>query len=254
MSSVPGNKVMLLSCVGAIEGFGYKLIDNDEQIVAPQPSTAVFSSALSKNSVGQGEAASETPPVEWSTSHIEPFLSKPAPVALDCNCHPEDYPPVPCQHKRSYSECMRAALASAQAEIAALKRPGNTNPDWAAEIDALYEKATKGPYFVSIDEAHDTIAHPDSGLAMIDTGRQGDWPVLRLGEWPTTEFIASLVNAWPKIRQSLLRPGYVSVPRDRLVDIYNATISGEFYEDYDKATQMCGWLRVWLAASGEGKP
>ena len=42
----------------------------------------------------------------------------------DCNCNPDDYPPVPCQHKRSYSECMRAALASAQAEIAALKRPG----------------------------------------------------------------------------------------------------------------------------------
>ena len=49
----------------------------------------------------------------------EPLLS--APVAPDCNCHPEDYPPVPCQHKRSYSECMRAALASAQAENRALR-------------------------------------------------------------------------------------------------------------------------------------
>ena len=74
------------------------------QNAAPQPSTADQDTAPSQEGVGQGEAA-----VRHQT---------------DCNCHPEDYPPVPCQHKRSYSECMRAALASAQAEIAALKCPG----------------------------------------------------------------------------------------------------------------------------------
>ena len=111
----------------------------------------------------------------------------------------------------------RAALAKANHDSNCPSPKGDIDndqthksPGWVAAIDALYEKATKGPYFVSIDEAHDTIAHPDSGLAMIDTGRQGDWPVLRLGEWPTTEFIAALVNAWPKIRQSLLRPGKVN--------------------------------------------
>ena len=79
-------------------------------------------------------------------------------AAPDCNCHPDDYTPVPCQHKHSYSECMRAALASAQMErdlaiegsrrqmvraekaedeIAALKRPGYVGVPRAEILGAL---------------------------------------------------------------------------------------------------------------------
>jgi Protein of unknown function (DUF551). len=71
-------------------------------------------------------------------------------------------------------------------------------------IESLAEKATPGPYFISGDDAADTTAHRNSGLALIDTGRNEDWPVLRLGEWPTTRFIAELLNAWPEIRKLLL--------------------------------------------------
>lgn len=70
-------------------------------------------------------------------------------------------------------------------------------------INRLYAKATQGPYFLVEDDAHGIPAHQDSGLAMIDTGRLGDWPVLRLGEWPTTEFVYALLNAWPQLSAAL---------------------------------------------------
>jgi len=73
----------------------------------------------------------------------------------------------------------------------------------AKRLNALAEKATQGPYFVDVDPAQDTTEHRNSGLALIDTGRQSDWPVLRLGEWPTTEFVAALLNAWPNIFAAL---------------------------------------------------
>ena len=187
MSSVPGNKVMLLSCVCEIAGHGYKLIDNGEQIVAPQ---VPAQSCLHPN------CACAIKCDEWSAV---------------CNCHPEDYPPVPCQHKRSYSECMRAALASAQAEIAALKRPGYVASALAAEIDALYERATKEAT-TGDSLMFNNIAMPNNAI---------------------TELKWKLVKDWPKIRQSLLRPGYVSVP------VENARLSNdELAEAIETAFQL----------------
>ena len=46
------------------------------------------------------------------------------------------------------------------------------------------------PWYVSGDNAGDT-EHRESGLALVDTGRTQDWPIARLCEWPTAEFIAS---------------------------------------------------------------
>jgi hypothetical protein len=80
--------------------------------------------------------------------------------------------------------------------------------DRIAQLDALSARATQGPYFIANDRARDAPAHRDSGLALIDTGRDGDWPVLRLGEWPTTHFIATLLNAWPELRDMALRGLY----------------------------------------------
>lgn len=50
----------------------------------------------------------------------------------------------------------------------------------------------EGPYFVTADDAEDTIDHRHSGLAKVDTGRSGDWPIARLCEWPTAQMIASI--------------------------------------------------------------
>lgn len=75
-----------------------------------------------------------------------------------------------------------------------------------AEIDALAEKATPGPVFIGDDDAEDTIAHKNSGLALIDTGRRGDWPIARLQEWNEARFYAALRNAWPTLRAALQAP------------------------------------------------
>ena len=77
--------------------------------------------------------------------------------------------------------------------------------DTLARLRSLHEKATPGPVFVAADCADDTIAHRDSGLALIDTGRQEDWPIARLCHWPDAEYIAALHNALPAILAELER-------------------------------------------------
>lgn len=52
-------------------------------------------------------------------------------------------------------------------------------------------KHTEGPWFVAEDEAADCLAHKNSGLAMVDTGRAADWPIARLCEWNNARLIAA---------------------------------------------------------------
>ena len=52
------------------------------------------------------------------------------------------------------------------------------------------KKLPEPPWYVSGDDAADT-EHQESGLALVDTGRTQDWPIARLCEWHTAEFIAS---------------------------------------------------------------
>ena len=61
-------------------------------------------------------------------------------------------------------------------------------------IKELLPTIPAGPYFVGSDEAEDTNDHKHSGLALVDTGREMDWPIARLCEWPTAEFIALCRN------------------------------------------------------------
>lgn len=68
-----------------------------------------------------------------------------------------------------------------------------------ARLRELHAKAIQGPYFVSVDDADDCPDHQNSGLAMIDTGRQHDWPVARLCEWPTAKYIAAAGDALPTL-------------------------------------------------------
>ena len=54
------------------------------------------------------------------------------------------------------------------------------------------KRIPEGPYFVTADDAEDCPDHNHSGLAKVDTGRAGDWPIARLCEWPTAELIAKI--------------------------------------------------------------
>jgi hypothetical protein len=56
-------------------------------------------------------------------------------------------------------------------------------------------KHTPTPYYVGPDAALDCPDHANSGLALVDTGRANDWPIARLCEWHTAEFIARACNA-----------------------------------------------------------
>lgn len=52
----------------------------------------------------------------------------------------------------------------------------------------------EGPYYVAADDALDCPPHANSGLALVDTGRSGDWPIARLCEWHTARRIALTMN------------------------------------------------------------
>jgi hypothetical protein len=73
-----------------------------------------------------------------------------------------------------------------------MTNPSPITDEAMAEIKRLAEKATPGPYFVSGDDAEDAPDHAHSGLAMVDTGRQSDWPIARLCEWHSARYITAL--------------------------------------------------------------
>jgi hypothetical protein len=60
-----------------------------------------------------------------------------------------------------------------------------------AELRALAEAATPGPYFAASDDAEECGPHRNSGLSLVDTGRREDWPIARLCESPSAAWIAA---------------------------------------------------------------
>jgi hypothetical protein len=107
-----------------------------------------------------------------------------------------------------FNRCMLPAenviVAGAAPRQNAAPSPGNEElGSLIAELDALEAKATKGPFYLGDDDADDCPPHKRSGLALIDTGRQGDFDIARLMEWNNATFIAKLLNAWPKLRNAL---------------------------------------------------
>ncbi len=50
---------------------------------------------------------------------------------------------------------------------------------------------TAGPWFFGPDSAEDCPEHANSGLALVDSGRQSDWPIARLCEWNNVRLIAA---------------------------------------------------------------
>lgn len=90
---------------------------------------------------------------------------------------------------------------------------------------ALCEWAIKGPYFVSHDnkdmDSDDYRAHVGSGLAVVDTGRDTDWPVARFCEWPTAQLIARCDPATMRVVYEAL---------ERLTEVHGNAVPGT-YED-----------------------
>lgn len=60
------------------------------------------------------------------------------------------------------------------------------------QIAQLVESLPDGPYFVNFDDGSDCPNHANSGLAVVDTGRESDWPVARHCHWPVAKVIALL--------------------------------------------------------------
>lgn len=58
---------------------------------------------------------------------------------------------------------------------------------------------TPGPWFVGSDDAPDCDCHKNSGLALVDTGREGMWPIARLCEWNNV----ALIHAAPDLLDAL---------------------------------------------------
>lgn len=63
--------------------------------------------------------------------------------------------------------------------------------EFEKELIMSETKHTPGPYFVASDAALDCPAHSNSGLALVDTGRENDWPIARLCEWGNAHLIAA---------------------------------------------------------------
>jgi hypothetical protein len=61
-----------------------------------------------------------------------------------------------------------------------------------ADLKRLALAATPGPYYVALDDAEECGPHRNSGLSLVDTGRQEDWPIARLCETASARYIAAL--------------------------------------------------------------
>lgn len=61
-------------------------------------------------------------------------------------------------------------------------------------LKELCAAVPKGPYFADHHKGtvKDFMAHSNSGLATVDTGRSGDWPIAYFCEWPQAQLIARL--------------------------------------------------------------
>lgn len=62
--------------------------------------------------------------------------------------------------------------------------------NWRQELAEQAQAATPGPYYTAPDPAPES-PHADSGLSMIETGRQGDWPPAMLMEAPQADYFAA---------------------------------------------------------------
>jgi hypothetical protein len=70
----------------------------------------------------------------------------------------------------------------------------NSGEGLEAKIEAIRLRLVnvpEGPWFVGSDDAPDCRPHRNSGLALVDTGRESDWPIARLCHWPVADFIAN---------------------------------------------------------------
>lgn len=70
------------------------------------------------------------------------------------------------------------------------------------ELCERHSRIPEGPYFVGVDEATDYPPHTNSGLSLVDTGRQSDWPIARLCEGPTADAIADIPAMLTAIREA----------------------------------------------------
>lgn len=79
---------------------------------------------------------------------------------------------------------------------------GETMPITKEQLDELvelYEQMPEGPYFADFDDGGDCPAHANSGLAVVDTGRESDWPIARHCHWPVAKWVVLSRAAMPAL-------------------------------------------------------
>jgi hypothetical protein len=60
-----------------------------------------------------------------------------------------------------------------------------------ARLRELAQRVAEGPYFVALDDAEECGPHANSGLSLVETGRREDWPIARLCETQSANWIAA---------------------------------------------------------------
>lgn len=123
-------------------------------------------------------------------------------------------------------------MATTKTMIALAKNEATMTADWEG-LKALEAKAIKGPVFVAEDDAEDVPNHKQSGLAMLETGRQSDWHYGRLMEWHEARFVAMLINQYPVILAAHEADQRVIAAAEKII---NAVRGLAFGTDWNKGT------------------
>lgn len=63
-------------------------------------------------------------------------------------------------------------------------------------MNTMTAKPTPGPYYLAGDDATDCPMHKNSGLALIDTGREFDFTIARLMEWNNAKFLHDALTVY----------------------------------------------------------
>lgn len=66
-----------------------------------------------------------------------------------------------------------------------------------------HARFTPGPYYAGDDTGTDCPNHAGGGLAIIDTGRESDWPIARHVEWNNVPLLTAAPALYESIKECI---------------------------------------------------
>lgn len=112
-----------------------------------------------------------------------------------------------------------------------------------ADLEAKAKRVPEGPWFAASDDAHDAPPHKESGLALVDTGRESDWPIGRLMEWSVARYFEALAPDKLEALISAIKSDRERVRREALEE---ATMKAEHHG--------ISWIAVHIRALKDKEP